>query len=188
MSILPIRISGDPVLHRAAEPVTEFDAALASLVDDMFETMDLAPGVGLAAPQIGIGKRIFVWSYADQDQAPPRGVAVNPELWLSSLSPGAPDEQIDQEGCLSFPGERFPLRRAERVILRAVDLDNKPFEYELSGWFARIMQHEFDHLNGLLYVDRLVPPYDRASQKASRKNGWGEPGLEWMPGIDDLEG
>lgn len=188
MTIRAIYISGEPVLHQVAEPVTVFDAELEQLISDMYETMDLAPGVGLAAPQIGVGLRVFVWSYADQDQAPERGVAINPELWLESISPGEPDEYEDQEGCLSFPGERFPVRRAERVILRAVNERNEPFEYELSGWFARIMQHEFDHLNGLLYVDRLVPPYNRAAKKAKRVNGWGEPGLSWMPGIDHLEG
>lgn len=188
MAVLPICISGEPVLHSVAEPVTTFDDALVALVDDMFETMDLAPGVGLAAPQVGVDKRIFVWSYDDQDEAPARGVAINPELWLSPVSPGEPDELADQEGCLSFPGERFPLNRADRVILRAVDVHNKPFEHELSGWFARIMQHEFDHLNGLLYVDRLAAPHHKAAAKASKRNGWGEPGITWMPGIDDLEG
>lgn len=188
MAVLPICISGEPVLHEVAESVTTFDKGLLQLIEDMFETMDLAPGVGLAAPQIGVGKRIFVWSYDDQDEAPARGVAINPELWLSPISPDEPDELADVEGCLSFPGERFPLRRADRVILRAVDEHNQPFEYELSGWFARIMQHEFDHLNGLLYVDRLVAPHDKGAAKAKKRNGWGEPGLTWMPGVDDLEG
>jgi len=188
MAALPIRIFGEPVLHQPATPVTEFDDSLATLIADMFETMDLAPGVGLAAPQVGVGLRVFVWSYAEQDEAPARGVAINPELWLSPISPADPDEYEDQEGCLSFPGERFPVRRAERVILRAVDDQNEPFEFELSGWFARIMQHEFDHLDGLLYVNRLVNPFDKMAAKASRKSGWGEPGLSWMPGVDHPEG
>lgn len=188
MPVRPICISGEPVLHSVAEPVTAFDANLASLVSDMFDTMDLAPGVGLAAPQIGVSKRVFVWSYEAQDQAPARGVAINPELWLSPVSPGDPDELEDVEGCLSFPGERFPVRRAERVILRAIDLDQKSFEYELSGWFARIMQHEFDHLDGILYVNRLVEPFHKAALKAERKHQWGRPGLSWMPGVDHLEG
>lgn len=188
MAVLPICISGEPVLHSVAVPVTEFDDDLRNLVENMFETMDLAPGVGLAAPQIGVNKRIFVWSYDDQEQAPARGVAINPELWLSPITPGEADEVEDQEGCLSFPGERFPVRRADRVLLKAVDEHNRPFEYELSGWFARIMQHEFDHLNGLLYVDRLVPPHDKAAFKAKKRNGWGVAGLSWMPGVDDLEG
>ena len=187
MAILPIVICGDPVLHRPTEPVTEFDDDLRTLVDDMFETCEAAPGVGLAAPQVGVGKSIFVWMYDDQDEAPERGVAINPELWLSSPEPGLPGEE-EIEGCLSFPGERFALRRSERALLRAQDIDGEPFEIEASGWFARIMQHEFDHLLGLLYVDRLVHPESRGAQKAERKNGWGKPGLSWMPGVDDLEG
>lgn len=187
MAILPIVISGDPVLHRPAEPVSDFDAELRTLVDDMFETCEAAPGVGLAAPQVGVGKRVFVWMYEDQDEAPGRGVAINPTLWVTPPEPGLPDES-EMEGCLSFPGERFPLRRSEGALLRATDLEGQPFELEASGWFARIMQHEYDHLDGLLYVDRLVHPENRAAQKAKRKNGWGEPGLSWMPGVDDLEG
>ena len=85
MAILPIVICGDPVLHRPTEPVTEFDDDLRTLVDDMFETCEAAPGVGLAAPQVGVGKSIFVWMYDDQDEAPERGVAINPELWLSLI-------------------------------------------------------------------------------------------------------
>ena len=111
MAILPIVICGEPVLHRPAEPVTEFDEALRILVDDMFETCEAAPGVGLAAPQVGVGKRLFVWMYEDQDEAPVRGVAINPELWLSPPEPGLPGED-EIEGCLSFPGERFALRRS----------------------------------------------------------------------------
>ena len=187
MAVLPITICGEPVLHRPAETVTEFDDGLRELVSDMFETCERAPGVGLAAPQVGIGKRIFVWMYDDQEEAPARGVAINPTLWISPPEPGLPDEE-DVEGCLSFPGERFALRRSERGLLRAQDIDGEWFELETSGWFARIMQHEYDHLLGLLYVDRLVHPESKGAQKARRKNGWGVPGLTWMPGVDDLEG
>lgn len=188
MAVLPICISGNPVLHNVAEPVTKFDDDLKQLVEDMYETMDLAPGVGLAAPQVGVGKRIFVWSYDDQDEGPARGVAINPVLWITPPTTEELDEELESEGCLSFPGERFPLRRSERIRLEAVDLDNKPFTIEASGWFARVFQHEYDHLNGLLYVDRLVHPHSRAAHKAQRKNGWGKPDLAWMPGVDNLEG
>lgn len=187
MAVLPILISGEPVLHRPAEPVTEFDASLRALVDDMFETTVAAPGVGLAGPQVGVGQRLFVWKYDDQDEAPDQGVAINPELWIAPLEPGLPDDD-EIEGCLSFPGERFALRRSPRALLRAQDIDGKPFEIQASGWFARILQHEFDHLNGLLYVDRLIHPESKGAQKALRKNGWGRPGLSWTPGVDDLEG
>lgn len=186
MAIHPIVICGEPVLHRPAEAVTEFDAELLQLVHDMFETCEAAPGVGLAAPQIGIGKRIFVWIYEDQQEAPARGVAINPELWIEPAGPGLPGED-EVEGCLSFPGERFALRRSERALLRAQDERGEHYELTVNGWFARIMQHEYDHLNGLLYVDRLVHPESRAAQKAERKNGWGVPGLSWMPGEDHLE-
>lgn len=187
MAILPIMICGEPVLHRPAAPVTEFDAKLRTLVDDMFETTVAAPGVGLAAPQVGVGKRIFVWMYEDQDEAPAQGVAINPELWIAPLEPGLPgDDEV--EGCLSFPDERFALRRSARALLRAQDIDGKSFEVQASGWFARIMQHEYDHLNGLLYIDRLVHPENRAAQKIERKRGWGRPGLTWTPGVDKFEG
>ncbi|MGK0716514.1 peptide deformylase [Leucobacter sp. W1153] len=186
MAVLPIVICGEPVLHRPAAPVTQFDDELRTLVADMFDTTVAAPGVGLAAPQVGIGKRVFVWIYDDQVEGPSRGVAINPELWISPPEPGLPDED-EVEGCLSFPGERFALRRSERALLRALDIDGAPYELEVSGWFARIMQHEFDHLDGLLYVDRLVHPENRAAQKAERKNGWGKPGLSWMPGVDHPE-
>lgn len=186
MAVLPIVISGEPVLHRPAAPVTDYDAALQRLVSDMFDTCEAAPGVGLAAPQVGVDQRIFVWMYDEQDEAPGRGVAINPELWISPPEPGLPgDDEV--EGCLSFPGERFALRRSPRALLRAFDLDGTPYEITASGWFARILQHEYDHLNGLLYVDRLVHPEHRGAQKAERKNGWGVPGLSWMPGVDHLE-
>lgn len=187
MAVLPIVICGEPVLHRPSARVTEFNDELKQLVDDMFETTVAAPGVGLAAPQVGVDKALFVWIYEDQDEAPARGVAINPELWIEPISPGLADES-DEEGCLSFPGERFALRRSERVMLRAQDINGDPFEIVATGWFARIMQHEFDHLQGLLYVDRLVHPEQKAAQKAQRRNSWGRPGLSWMPGEDDLEG
>lgn len=187
MTILPITICGEPVLHRKSDPVTEFDAELRKLVADMYETCEAAPGVGLAAPQVGIGKQIFVWMYEDQDEGPARGVAINPMLWVTQTPPGLPGED-EIEGCLSFPGERFALRRSDRALLRALDIDGKPFEIEASGWFARIFQHEYDHLQGLLYVDRLVHPEDKGAAKARRRNGWGVPGLTWLPGVDNLEG
>lgn len=183
MSILPITIYGEPVLHRPAEPVTEFNDELRALVDDMFDTCEAAPGVGLAAPQIGVGKQIFVWMYEDQDVAPARGVAINPTLWISPAEVGVPGED-EEEGCLSFPGEQFALRRSERALLRAFDLDGKPFEIEASGWFARIFQHEYDHLLGYLYVDRLVGPEKVAAASARSRNGWGVPGKTWRPGVD----
>jgi peptide deformylase len=187
MAVLPIRITGDPVLHSPASPVTEFDEELRTLVEDMFETMDEAPGVGLAGPQVGVPLRLFVFGWTDDDDVLHRGVAINPVLWQSPLSIAELDEDAESEGCLSFPGERFPLRRAERVVLRAVDLEGVPFEIEADGWLARIFQHEYDHLDGVLYVDRLGHPYGKAAAKVQRKNSWGVPGLSWLPGRDHLE-
>ncbi len=188
MAVLPIVITGDPVLHTPAEPVTQFDAELHQLVANMYETMAEAPGVGLAAPQVGAALRLFVFNWTDDDQVLWRGVAINPELWISPTPIGEADEDDESEGCLSVPGERFPLRRSQRAILRAVDLDQKPFEILAEGWLARIFQHETDHLDGVLYVDRLAHEYQRPAAKAIRKNGWGSPGQSWTPGIDDLEG
>ncbi|GAA3585596.1 peptide deformylase [Klugiella xanthotipulae] len=188
MAVLPICISGEPVLHEVAAPVTDFNDDLRALVESMYETMDLAPGVGLAAPQVGIGQRLFVWSYDEQDEGPARGVAINPTLWVTPPSIEELDEETEIEGCLSFPGERFPLRRSDRVRLEAVDLSNTPFTIEASGWYARIFQHEYDHLNGLLYVDRLVHPHGKAAHKALKRNSWGSPGQTWTPGVDNLEG
>lgn len=182
----PIVIYGEAVLHQEAHAVTEFDDELRQLVDDMFDTMDAAPGVGLAAPQVGVALRVFVYDYPTENGTPRRGVAINPELLISPLDLREPDA-ADEEGCLSFPGERYPLLRADRALLRAVDIEDKPFEFECDGWFARIMQHEFDHLNGILYVDRLDDPFDRAAAKVLKRNGWGKPGSSWMPGVDDLD-
>ena len=187
MAVRPIVISGEPVLHSPAAPVVVFDDALRELVQDMFETMDAAPGVGLAGPQVGVGLRLFTFSYLDDDEVETRGVAINPELWITPVPASEADEDEDVEGCLSFPGERFPLRRAESAILRAVDLEQNPFEIQADGWLARIFQHEFDHLDGTLYVDRLEHQYAKIAAKVGRKRGWGVPGVSWLPGVDDLE-
>ena len=187
MAVLPIRISGDPVLHSPAAPVSDFGAELRTLVDDMFETMDAAPGVGLAGPQVGVPLRLFVYGWTDDEDVLHRGVAINPLLWTTPASIDELDEEAEAEGCLSFPGERFPLRRAERAMLEAVDLEGMPFVVHADGWLARIFQHEYDHLNGILYVDRLAHPYGKAAAKAQRKNSWGVPGLSWLPGRDHLE-
>ena len=188
MAVRPILISGDPVLHSPASPVTRFDRDLVTLVSDMYQTMAAAPGVGLAAPQVGVPLRLFVYDWVDEQDTEWRGVAVNPELWVNPPTIGEADEESESEGCLSIPGERFPLRRSELAILRAVDLDQNPFEIQASGWLARIFQHEFDHLDGLLYADRLEPVHAKAVTKVIRKSGWGVPGLSWMPGVDHPEG
>ena len=187
MAVLPIRITGDPVLHSPAELVTEFDDTLRTLVADMYETMELAPGVGLAAPQVGVGLRLFVFNWVDDDDVLWRGEAINPELWISPPPVGEADEDEESEGCLSIPGERFPLRRAELAILKAVDIEGVAFEIKAEGWLARIFQHEYDHLDGILYADRLETKHFKAAAKAVRREGWGVDGLEWLPGVDNLD-
>jgi len=156
MAVRPIRITGEPVLHSPAAWVPEIDQGIRELVADLYETMDKAPGVGLAAPQVGVPLRIFTYGWTDEDGVAWRGVAINPELWISPPPPGEPGDD-EEEGCLSFPGERFGLRRAERAILRATDIEGNRYEIEASGWLARIFQHEYDHLDGILFIDRVSP-------------------------------
>jgi peptide deformylase len=187
MAVLPIRISGDPVLHSPALPVDRIDDDLRVLVRDMYETMDAAPGVGLAAPQVGVALRVFTYAWVDESGHKWRGAAINPELWISPPPAGDPDPDEESEGCLSFPGERFGLRRAERALLRGIELDGASFEIEAEGWLARIFQHEYDHLDGTLYTDRLGERDRRIVAKISKKVGWGVPGVSWMPGVDDLD-
>lgn len=188
MAVLPIVITGDPVLHTPAEPVTDFGPELQRLVDDMIETMHAAPGVGLAAPQVGVPLRLFVYHWQDEHDVLHQGTAVNPELWQSPLAVGPLDDDEESEGCLSIPGERFALRRAHRAILRAVDVHGEPFEVRADGWLARIFQHEYDHLDGVLYADRLEPGRAKLAAKAVKREGWGVPDLSWLPGRDHLEG
>jgi peptide deformylase len=171
MPVRPITIAGEPVLHRRAVEVEQFDDELRQLIADMYETMDEANGVGLAAPQIGVGLRIFVYGMVNDDDVAPRGVLVNPTLVTSKVSGAEPDEE-ESEGCLSFPGEAFPLKRADWVKVNGYDGDGTPVEFEATGWFARCMQHEFDHLNGTLYVDRLNPRYGRKAKKVAKECGW----------------
>lgn len=185
--IRPIRIYGDPVLHQRAQEVSVFDDELRSLVADMFDTMDAAPGVGLAAPQVGVSLRVFVYSYPDDDDNPRRGVIINPELIHSPITPGPGDDELESEGCLSFPGERFALRRGESVVVSGIDLDQQPVRIEAAGWFARIFQHEFDHLNGIIYVDKLPFADRKEAFEVMQERGWNVPGQSWLPGTDKLE-
>lgn len=154
----------------------------------MYDTMDKAPGVGLAATQVGVGLRVFVYDYEDADGNPVRGEIINPVLELGPIEPGEADWDTEQEGCLSVPGERFPLKRADSATVSGVDLQQNPVRIEATGWLARIFQHEFDHLDGILYVDRLAEPHNSDAKKIIKLNEWGKPGLSWLPGKDKLEG
>lgn len=143
--ILPIRTLGDPVLREPAKPVTTFDRALRRLADDMFETMYEAPGVGLAGPQVGVSLRVFTF---DDGQTGPMTM-VNPELV------DAEGDLTEEEGCLSIPGPFHPTPRFARVRCRGVDVRGRPVDLQGEGLLARIFQHETDHLDGALYIDRL---------------------------------
>lgn len=143
--ILRIRTLGDPALREPARPVTEFDGSLRTLSEDMIETMHDAPGVGLAGPQVGVSLRLFVF---DDGESGPTFVA-NPEL-----SDGM-GELLEDEGCLSIPGPYYPTPRFARIRCRGQDLEGHPLDLVGEGLLARIFQHETDHLNGMLYIDRL---------------------------------
>ena len=184
MAIRPVVVTGQSVLHRPAARVTEFDDALAELVADMYETMDAAHGVGLAAPQIGVGLRIFTYAFANEDGVPPRGVLVNPVLTVGKIPEVAPDPGDEVEGCLSVPGHSWPLKRADWVRVAGQDEHGEPVAFEANGWFARVMQHEYDHLDGKLYVDRLNPKWSKKARKAIKQENWGTQGT-WMPGEDE---
>jgi peptide deformylase len=184
MTVRPIVITGEPVLHRRADPVEKFDDDLRSLVADMFDTMDAANGVGLAAPQIGVGLRVFTWQMDNEDGVPARGAIVNPYVTSAKASIEEPDPHDEAEGCLSVPGESFPLKRGETATITGFDVEGEELSFEATGWFARCMQHEYDHLNGFLYVDRLNERWGRKARKAVKKAGWGKPGFTWVPGVD----
>jgi peptide deformylase len=174
-------------LHQLASEVTVFDKELEKLVQDLFDTMDKAPGVGLAAPQIGVNLRVFVYSYPDDDDNPRRGVVINPTITHTPIEAGPADDELESEGCLSFPGERFALKRGASAIVEGVDLENKPVRIEAEGWFARVFQHEFDHLNGIIYVDKLEFEPRKEAFEVMEQLGWNKPGVSWLPGTDNLE-
>ena len=162
MAILPIKRFGDPVLRDAARPVDRFDDALAKLADDMLETMYDAPGVGLAAPQVGVSLRLIVFD----DGSGPRSL-VNPELFDPR------GEQEGEEGCLSVPGLYFPVRRAMSVRVSGLELDGTPTVFEAEEFTARILQHETDHVNGILFIDRLSAEDRRQAMRLIREQELG---------------
>ncbi|MDH4113381.1 MAG: peptide deformylase [Actinomycetota bacterium] len=143
--IMPIRILGDPVLRAPTKPVEVFDRRLRGLRDDMIETMYDAPGVGLAGPQVGISQRLFVF---DDGETGPVFMA-NPQLVDGQGS------QLEEEGCLSIPGPYHVTERFSRITCRGQDVEGSPFEMTGEALLARIFQHETDHLDGMLYIDRL---------------------------------
>lgn len=151
MATLEIRIFGDPVLRQPAHEVEDFDGRLATLAGNMFDTMRAAEGVGLAANQVGVLKRLFTWEVTREDADPVGGAVVNPVLRDAS-------EQLqeDDEGCLSFPGLSFPLGRPLTVEIAYQDLGGDDHSVTLEGFQARVWLHEMDHLNGILFIDHLA--------------------------------
>jgi len=155
MAVFPIRTFGDPVLNTVSDTVETFDDALRRLIDDMFETMYAAPGVGLAAPQIGISRRLFVY---DIGEGP--GHLINPTLIETS------GEWEFDEGCLSVPERFWPITRPSHARLKGVDCKEKPLVLEGDELMGRMLQHELDHLNGMLLLERL----DRKERKAAMRD------------------
>ena len=185
MTIHPIRIAGDPVLHTPTRPVETFDDELRTLVDDMFETMYAAEGVGLAANQIGVGLRVFVYDCPDDDGMRHKGLMINPTLETSEVPETMPDPDDDWEGCLSAPGEAYPTGRAPWARARGFDTEGALIEVDGTGYFARCLQHETDHLDGFLYLDRLVGRHARAAKRMLKSNRWNTPGNSWIPTASD---
>ncbi|MBW8749958.1 MAG: peptide deformylase [Propionibacteriales bacterium] len=152
-TVHPMTRWGDPVMHRPARPVTEFDDTLRSLAADMVATMYAAEGVGLAACQIGVDLAIFVFDCADEDGVEHQGLVCNPVLDL----PEGKDRRLDdsEEGCLSYPGAFVPCARPDYARVTGLGLDGSPVEYAGTGMLARCLQHETDHTNGTVFGDRL---------------------------------
>ena len=161
MSIKPIRLFGDPVLVTPAAPVVDFDKELRNLVADLTDTMIEAPGAGLAAPQIGVSLRVFVWDVDDD-----LGHLINPTLDLSD------ELQDGEEGCLSFPALRYQTPRAMRVVAKGFNMYGDPVIVEGSEFLARAIQHETDHLDGIVFIDRLATADRKLAMKQIRESEW----------------
>jgi len=159
--IVPIRLFGDPVLRTRATEVVDFDKELRKLVEDLTDTMMDAPGAGLAAPQIGVGLRVFTWFVDDE-----LGHLINPTLTLSE------EIQDGEEGCLSIPGLVIDCRRALSVVAHGFDMHGEPLVVEGSEKLARAIQHETDHLDGVLFVDRLDREARRVAMREIRESDW----------------
>jgi peptide deformylase len=165
MSIRPIRLFGDPILRTAAEPVTDFDKQLRNLVKDLTETLRDAGGAGLAAPQIGVGLRVFAYAVGDE-----RGYVVNPELNFPDE-----EEQDGEEGCLSFPGMYFDVKRRLNTVARGFTDRGDLVQIVGTEILARCLQHETDHLDGVLFIDRMNPATRKLAMKAIRDADWTGP-------------
>ncbi len=184
MAVRPITIIGHKALHQPTKKVKEITDEVRTLVADMFDTMEAANGVGLAANQVASRLRIFVFDCPDEDEDAPNhvGVVINPVLERGVVPPGEPDEDDGWEGCLSVPGENFPTPRADWARVTGIDLDGNEVTYEGHGLFARCLQHETDHLDGKLYLDRLTPTQRTLSRQALKERGWQDERItKWDP-------
>ena len=161
MSIQEIRFFGDPVLTTPASLVADFDKELRVLVQDLTDTMLDAPGAGLAAPQIGVPLRVFVWDVDEE-----LGHLINPVLTLSE------ELQDGEEGCLSFPEIRYQTPRAMRAVAKGFNMYGEPITIEGSEFLARALQHETDHLDGILFIDKLLPEDRKSAMKEIRESEW----------------
>lgn len=169
MPIFPIRTFGDPVLRTPATPVDDIDESIHRLVEDMIETMYDAPGVGLAAPQIGVSKRVAVFDAQDDTGV---HVLINPELVETE------GEYPFDEGCLSVPGHYWTITRPAFARARGLDLEGKPVEYAGVGLLGRVLQHEIDHLDGHLLIDRLDTATRKQALRDLRNEALGLVGFE----------
>lgn len=163
VTVLPIRLFGDPVLRTRAEQVTVFDKEIRRLVADLTETMIDAPGAGLAAPQLGVGLRVFTYRVSEDEQ----GHLINPVLHF-------PTEELQDgpEGCLSIPGMSWDCVRREHVVAHGQNMYGDPITVEGTARLARCIQHETDHLDGVLFVDRLDPETRRRAMAEIRHAEW----------------
>lgn len=161
MTVQPIRLFGDPVLRMPALPVVDFDKELRTLVKDLTETMLEAPGAGLAAPQLGVSLRVFTY---DVDEVV--GHLINPSLDLTD------ELQDGEEGCLSLPGLTFDCTRAYGVVAKGFNMYGDPVVIEGTELLSRCVQHETDHLDGILFIDRLDPEQRKLAMKAIREADW----------------
>ena len=164
MALHQVVIMGDPILRTAAAEVDVFDQDLKILVRDMFETMYHAEGIGLAAPQIGISQRVIVVDLRSEEQPEARLALINPEIvWASR------DNEKSSEGCLSIPGLEEVIKRSSAIRVAAVGIDGGQMELEADGLFARVLQHEIDHIDGILFVDRVSALKRRILMKKWKK-------------------
>jgi peptide deformylase len=179
---LEVRIFGDPVLRQRAHEVEDFDGRLATLADDMLDTMRRYEGVGLAANQVGVLKRLFTWELPGEDDEDARsGAVVNPVLLDASE-----ELQEGDEGCLSFPGLAFPLDRPLRIEVEHQDLHGDERTVQLEGFLARVFLHEMDHLNGILFIDHLAAHDRKAALRIMRERRLEEGGERTPPAAGGL--